>query len=72
MAMGAVMVLIAFAMLGNYDTRFETAIASDLPSFLVDPTNGLESSHAATHAARRRCAAARRGRRPACARPTPG
>jgi cytochrome c biogenesis protein CcdA/thiol-disulfide isomerase/thioredoxin len=47
MAMGAVMVLIALLMLGNYDTRFETAIASDLPSFLVDPTNGLESSQAA-------------------------
>jgi cytochrome c biogenesis protein CcdA/thiol-disulfide isomerase/thioredoxin len=47
MAMGAVMVLIALAMLGNYDTRFETAVASDLPSFLVDPTNGLESSHVA-------------------------
>jgi cytochrome c biogenesis protein CcdA/thiol-disulfide isomerase/thioredoxin len=48
MAMGAVMVLIALAMLGNYDTRFETAIASDLPSFLTDPTKGLETSHAAT------------------------
>ncbi len=47
MAMGALMVLIALAMLGNYDTRFETAIASDLPSFLVDPSKGLESSHAA-------------------------
>jgi cytochrome c biogenesis protein CcdA/thiol-disulfide isomerase/thioredoxin len=47
MAMGAVMVLIALAMLGNYDTRFETAIASDLPSFLVDPTKSLESSGAA-------------------------
>ncbi|HEY2767047.1 MAG TPA: cytochrome c biogenesis protein/redoxin, partial [Solirubrobacteraceae bacterium] len=47
MAMGALMVLIALLMLGNYDTRFETAIASDLPSFLVDPSNGLESSHAA-------------------------
>ncbi len=41
MAMGAVMVLIALAMLGNYDTRFETSIASDLPSFLVDPTHRL-------------------------------
>jgi cytochrome c biogenesis protein CcdA/thiol-disulfide isomerase/thioredoxin len=48
MAMGAVMVLIAFAMLRNYDTRFETSIASDLPSFLTDPTKGLETSHAAT------------------------
>jgi cytochrome c biogenesis protein CcdA/thiol-disulfide isomerase/thioredoxin len=46
-AMGAVMVLIALAMLGNYDTRFETAIASDLPSFLVDPSHGLEASKAA-------------------------
>ncbi len=47
MAMGAVMVLIAFAMLGNYDTRFETAIASGLPSFLVNPTEGIETGHAA-------------------------
>jgi cytochrome c biogenesis protein CcdA/thiol-disulfide isomerase/thioredoxin len=47
MAMGAVMVVIALAMFGNYDTRFETAIASDLPSFLVDPTHGLEESHTA-------------------------
>jgi thiol-disulfide isomerase/thioredoxin len=35
-------------MLGNYDTRFETAIAGDLPSFLVDPSKSLESSSAAT------------------------
>jgi cytochrome c biogenesis protein CcdA/thiol-disulfide isomerase/thioredoxin len=48
MAMGAVMILVAVAIAGNYDTRFETAIASDLPSFLVDPTHGLETSHAAT------------------------
>lgn len=47
MAMGAVMVLVALAMLGNYDTRFETTIASDLPSFLVDPSHGLETSKAA-------------------------
>jgi cytochrome c biogenesis protein CcdA/thiol-disulfide isomerase/thioredoxin len=47
MAMGAVMVLVALAMLGNYDTRFETAIASDLPSFLIDPSHGLETSKAA-------------------------
>jgi cytochrome c biogenesis protein CcdA/thiol-disulfide isomerase/thioredoxin len=44
MAMGAVMVLVAALMLGNYDTRFETKIASDLPSFLVDPSGELESS----------------------------
>jgi cytochrome c biogenesis protein CcdA/thiol-disulfide isomerase/thioredoxin len=49
MAMGAVMVFIALAMLGNYDTRFETAIASDLPSVLIDPTKGLETSKAAAN-----------------------
>ena len=48
MSMGALMIVVALAMLGNYDTRFETAIASDLPSVLVDPTRGLETSHAAT------------------------
>jgi hypothetical protein len=36
--MGAIMVGIALAMLGNYETRFETAIASGLPSVLVDPS----------------------------------
>ena len=45
MAMGAVMVAVGFAMLGNLDTRFETAIANDLPSFLVNPTKGIENSH---------------------------
>src|SRR5262245_40405664 len=44
MAMGAIMVVIALLMLGNYDTRFETAIASDLPSFLVDPAKSLETT----------------------------
>jgi cytochrome c biogenesis protein CcdA/thiol-disulfide isomerase/thioredoxin len=60
-AMGAVMVLVALLMLGNYDTKFETAIASDLPSFLVTPARGLETTAAARtqlaalrgHAARR-------------------
>ena len=47
MSMGALMIVVALAMLGNYDTRFETAIAGDLPSFLVDPARSLESSHAA-------------------------
>ncbi len=44
MATGAVMVLMAVAMLANLDTRFQTAIASDLPSVLVDPTAKLEKS----------------------------
>ncbi len=45
MAMGAVMVLVAIAMVENLDTRFETAIASGVPRFLVDPTKSLEASH---------------------------
>ncbi len=42
-AMGAVMAVVALAMLGNYDVKFQNRIASDLPSFLVNPTRGLES-----------------------------
>ncbi len=49
MSMGAIMVVIALAMLGNYDTRFETSIASDLPAFLVTPAKGLETDSAAAH-----------------------
>jgi cytochrome c biogenesis protein CcdA/thiol-disulfide isomerase/thioredoxin len=44
-AMGGVMVLVAVLMLFNLDTRFQTAIASDLPTFLVDPAHRLESGH---------------------------
>lgn len=40
--MGAVMVLVALLMLGDYDTRFQTAIANDLPAALVNPTGELE------------------------------
>ncbi len=46
-AMGAVMVVVALAMLGNYDVRFQNKIASDLPGFLVDPTEGLEETASA-------------------------
>jgi cytochrome c biogenesis protein CcdA/thiol-disulfide isomerase/thioredoxin len=41
-AMGAVMVVVALAMAGNYDVRFQNDVASDLPSVLVDPTESLE------------------------------
>lgn len=44
MAMGAVMVLVAVAMFADYDTRFQTAIANDLPAFLVNPSRELEES----------------------------
>jgi cytochrome c biogenesis protein CcdA/thiol-disulfide isomerase/thioredoxin len=46
-AMGAVMVLVALAMLGNYDIRFQNHIASSLPSFLVNPSKSLEDTAAA-------------------------
>ncbi len=50
MAMGAVMIVVALAMLNDYDLRFQSAIAKDLPAFLVDPTQHLESSGAARRA----------------------
>ena len=46
-AMGAVMVVVALAMAGNYDVRFQNRIAGDLPSFLNNPTEGLEDTAAA-------------------------
>jgi len=46
-AMGAVMVLVGLAMLGNYDIRFQNAIAADLPSFLVNPSEAIEDSASA-------------------------
>jgi cytochrome c biogenesis protein CcdA/thiol-disulfide isomerase/thioredoxin len=49
-AMGAVMVVVALAMLRNYDIRFQNTIASDLPSFLVNPSEALEDTAAAKSA----------------------
>jgi cytochrome c biogenesis protein CcdA/thiol-disulfide isomerase/thioredoxin len=46
-AMGAVMILVALAMLGNYDVKFQNQIASSLPSFLVNPSKPLEDTGAA-------------------------
>ena len=46
-ATGAVMVMVALLMLGDYDLRFQTAIANDLPAFLVNPSKELEESGAA-------------------------
>ncbi|HEX7246060.1 MAG TPA: cytochrome c biogenesis protein DipZ [Solirubrobacterales bacterium] len=48
--MGAVMVVVALAMAANYDVRFQNQIASSLPGFLVDPTEGLEDTAAARSA----------------------
>ncbi len=49
-AMGAVMVVVALAMLGNYDIKFQNQIASSLPSFLVNPSKSLEDTGAAREA----------------------
>jgi cytochrome c biogenesis protein CcdA/thiol-disulfide isomerase/thioredoxin len=49
-AMGAVMVAVALAMLGEYDLKFQNRIAADLPSFLVDPSKSLEETAAAREA----------------------
>jgi cytochrome c biogenesis protein CcdA/thiol-disulfide isomerase/thioredoxin len=49
-AMGAVMVFIALAMLGNYDIKFQNQIASSLPSFLVNPSKSLEDTASAREA----------------------
>jgi cytochrome c biogenesis protein CcdA/thiol-disulfide isomerase/thioredoxin len=43
-SLGAVMVAVAVLMALNLDVRFQNAIASDLPSFLVNPTGDLEKS----------------------------
>lgn len=43
-AMGAVMVVVAVAMLGEYDIKFQNRIASDLPAFLVNPSGSLEET----------------------------
>ncbi|MEA2151130.1 MAG: hypothetical protein QOD69_2960 [Solirubrobacteraceae bacterium] len=43
---GVVMVLTAVLMLTSVDVRFQTALADQFPSFLVNPTGGLERSGA--------------------------
>jgi cytochrome c biogenesis protein CcdA/thiol-disulfide isomerase/thioredoxin len=42
--LGIVMAAVGVLMLANLDTRFQNAVAADLPSFLVNPTGGLEKS----------------------------
>jgi cytochrome c biogenesis protein CcdA/thiol-disulfide isomerase/thioredoxin len=45
-AMGALLVATAVAMSADLDIRFQTAIADELPSFLVNPTEAIEESGA--------------------------
>jgi cytochrome c biogenesis protein CcdA/thiol-disulfide isomerase/thioredoxin len=42
-AMGAVMIDFGIGMFADLDLKFQNSIAADLPSFLVNPTKGLES-----------------------------
>src|SRR4051794_26551723 len=45
-AFGVVMLLTAALMLTNTDVRFQTTLADSFPSFLVNPTGGIERSGA--------------------------
>ena len=45
-ALGVVMILTALAVATDRDVAFQTAIADDLPAFLVNPTGDLERSRA--------------------------
>ena len=45
-ALGIVLVLTALAMATELDVRFQTALASEFPSFVTNPTRGLERSGA--------------------------
>jgi len=50
MAMGAVMLLVAFAMWQNYDAKFQSEVTADLPSWLTNPAEGIEKSGSAQNA----------------------
>ena len=45
-AMGALMIAVAVLLATDVDMRFETALARDAPSFLVNPTKSIEDSSA--------------------------
>ncbi|MFT3863513.1 MAG: cytochrome c biogenesis protein DipZ [Solirubrobacterales bacterium] len=47
MAMGLVMVIVAFAMWQGYDTKFQSNVVANLPGFLTNPAEGIEKSHSA-------------------------
>jgi len=49
-ATGAVMVLVALAMLGEYDLRFQRQVTAGLPSFLVNPAESIEKTASAQSA----------------------
>ncbi|HEX4304505.1 MAG TPA: cytochrome c biogenesis protein/redoxin, partial [Solirubrobacterales bacterium] len=47
MAMGLVMVIVAFSMWQGYDTKFQSNVVSALPSWLRNPAEGIEKSNSA-------------------------
>ena len=49
-AMGAVMIVFALVMAGEYDLRFQNEIADNLPAVVVNPTRTLESTDSAREA----------------------
>ena len=61
-ALAAVLIVTGVAMATNLDVRFQSAIADHLPAALVNPTHGLETSHAVVQPARTTCAARRASR----------
>jgi cytochrome c biogenesis protein CcdA/thiol-disulfide isomerase/thioredoxin len=50
MATGAIMVVVALAMFGHYDTKFESSIARHWSSFLTTPAESLENTGSAQDA----------------------
>ena len=47
------MVVVALAMLGEYDIKFQNRIASDLPAFLVNPSHRPRGNRRGARSARR-------------------
>ncbi len=47
MAMGLVMVIVAFSLWEGYDTDFQSHVVADLPAFLRNPAEGIEKTHSA-------------------------
>ena len=47
MAMGLVMVIVAFAMWQGYDTKFQSNVTAALPAWLTNPAEGIEKSNSA-------------------------
>ena len=44
--MGVVMIATGVALTTQLDVRFESALAKNLPEFAINPTSGIEKSHA--------------------------